>query len=141
MLSRKCRQAATIGYRSLPHPAPRDAHVFEILLATLVLIACLVLLVRLMLPPAQRARLDATGRRTFAGLRAGSLSAWEALSSLRHRTPKARQDAARTAEEVIRRAREGQRPPGKGNGAAKPDGEWDGNVYRPKSFKPPRKPH
>jgi hypothetical protein len=115
--------------------------VFEILLAALVLIACLVLLVRLMLPPAQRARLDAFGRRRWGGVRAGSVSAWHGLRSWRHRTPKARQDAARTAEEVIRRAREGRRPPGKGNGAAKPDGEWDGNVYRPKSFKPPRKPH
>ncbi len=137
MQSRKCRQAATIGC-SIPFART----VFEILLAALVLIACLVLLVRLMLPPARRAQLDAFGRRRWAGLRAGSLSAWQGLSSLRHRSsPKARQDAARTAEEVIRRAREGRRPPGKGNGAAKPDGEWDGNVYRPKSFKPPRKPH
>jgi hypothetical protein len=44
-----------------------------------------------------------------------------AVVSLRHR-----REAARVAEEAIKRARER-------------GGEWDGNVYKPKSFrKPPR---
>jgi 20S proteasome alpha/beta subunit len=37
-----------------------------------------------------------------------------------------RKDAARLADEAIRRAK---------------DGDWEGNVYKPKSFRRPRKPH
>ncbi|NRF68110.1 hypothetical protein HLB44_14045 [Aquincola sp. S2] len=118
---------------------------FELLLAALVLIACLVMLVRMALPERQQDRLDAFGRRCWAVLRYRSLSLWHTLRAFgRRSSPKARQDAARTAEDLIRRAREGKRTgKGKGNGndADKVDGEWDGNVYRPKSFKPPRKPH
>ncbi len=40
-----------------------------------------------------------------------------------------RKAAAQATEEVIRRAR------------TKASGEWEGNVYKPDSFKRPRKPH
>ncbi|MBI3347006.1 MAG: hypothetical protein HY020_07315 [Burkholderiales bacterium] len=42
--------------------------------------------------------------------------------------------AALEAERVIRRARESAQQGGR-------EGEWDGNVYRPKSFEKPKKPH
>jgi hypothetical protein len=118
--------------------------VIEKLLAALVLIVCLVLLGRMMLPERQQQRFDAL------------LRDWrDRLSALRHRRPwqrrASRQDAARTAEEAIRKARRAASRPNGVNGshagqrhdAAKPepDGEWDGNVFRPKSFKPPQKPH
>jgi hypothetical protein len=106
--------------------------VIEKLLAALVLIVCLVMLGRMMLPARQQQRFDAR------------------LRSLRNRRPwqrrAARQDAARTAEEAIRKARRAasRRPNGHGGhdaDKAEPEGEWDGNVFRPKSFKPPQKPH
>jgi hypothetical protein len=113
--------------------------VIEKLLAALVLIVCLVMLGRMMLPARQQQRFDAL------------LRDWrDRLRGLRHRRPwqrrAARQDAARTAEEAIRKARRAasRRPNGQGGHdaeKAEPEGEWDGNVFRPKSFKPPQKPH
>ena len=108
--------------------------VIEKLLAALVLVVCLVMLGRMLLPARQQQRFDA------------ALREWrDRLRALRHRRPwqrrAARQDAARTAEEAIRKAR---RTASRGNGhdgKAEPEGEWDGNVFRPKSFKPPQKPH
>ena len=41
--------------------------------------------------------------------------------------------AEREAKSVIERARRG--------GADRPEGDWDGNVYRPKNFGRPKKPH
>lgn len=117
----------------------------EMLLATVVLIACLVMLGRMLLPPRQQQRFDAAWRHALDSLRGLRRNAW-----LR---PKARQDAARTAEEAIRKARRASgaagrdgrdgrhRHDGRDGDRAEADGEWDGNVYRPKSFKPPRKPH
>ena len=111
----------------------------EKLLAALVLIVCLVMLGRMMLPARQQQRFDAL------------LRDWrDRLRSLRDRRPwqrrAARQDAARTAEEAIRKARRAasRRPNAHGGHdaeKAEPEGEWDGNVFRPKSFKPPQKPH
>ena len=110
--------------------------VIEKLLAALVLIVCLVMLGRMMLPERHQRRFDAL------------LLDWrDRLRGLRHRRPwqrrAARQDAARTAEEAIRKARRtaSRRPNGHGADKAEPEGEWDGNVFRPKSFKPPQKPH
>ena len=83
-------------------------------LAALTLAACVLMLMRLMLGARRRQRFDAALRRAASALRG-------AFVSLRHR-----REAARVADEAIERAR-------------KRRGEWDGNVYRPKSFKkPPR---
>ena len=85
----------------------------ERVLAALALAACVVLLARLMIGAGRRQRLDAALRRTWNAVRRLALS-------LRHR-----REAARVAEEAIKRARD--------------RGEWDGNVYTPKEFrKPPR---
>ena len=96
---------------------PDTSMILERILAALVLVACALLLVRLMLGPRRRARLDA-GLRSFAYAtrrRATALRRWRST----------RREAARVADEAIRRAR------GRG--------EWDGNVYTPKATrKPPR---
>lgn len=85
----------------------------ERVVAALVLAACALLLLRLVVGERRRRRLDAAVRRT-------SSAAQGLISSLRHR-----RTASRVANDAIRRAR------GRG--------EWDGNVYKPKSFrKPPR---
>jgi hypothetical protein len=94
-------------------------------LAVLVATVCLVLLVRLFMPERYRWRLDAVVRRRWRACRAWALRVWRWRSS--------RREAARIAEEAIRRARHGV--------------ERDGNVLRPRSFKQPRdsreprKPH
>jgi hypothetical protein len=92
----------------------------EQLLATVVLVVCAVLFARLVIGARRRRRLDAalqslagTGRRALGSAR----SAW--------RFRAARRSSKQVADEAIRRAREG--------------GTWEGNVYKPKSFrKPPR---
>jgi len=86
----------------------------ERVLAAVVLAVCVALFVRLLVGARRRARLDAALRRAAQSVRG-------AVVSVRHR-----REAMRVADEAIKRAR--QR-----------DGEWDGNVYKPKSFrKPPR---
>ena len=86
----------------------------ERILAAIIVAVCAVLLVRLMIGARRRERLDAALRRAWSAVRGVAVSA-------RHR-----REAARVADEAIERAR--QRA-----------GEWDGNVYKPKSFrKPPR---
>ena len=87
---------------------------FDRILAAIIVAVCTVLLVRLLIGARRRERFDAALRR-----------AWRAVCgvavSVRHR-----REAARVAEEAIERARQRS-------------GEWDGNVYKPKSFrKPPR---
>ena len=95
------------------HPPPvRKAPVLEKLFPAIVVAACLVLLLRLVLGERRRHRFDraiARWSRT-ASARIQGLFTWNA----------SRRRARRAAEEAIRRARKG--------------GEWDGNVYRPKSF-------
>jgi hypothetical protein len=112
--------------------------IVEKLLAALVLIVCLVMLGRMLLSARAQQRFDT------------ALREWrDRLRSLFQRRPgqrrASRQDAARTAEEAILKARRtaSRRPNGHGSSAdkAEPEGEWDGNVFRPKSFKPPQKPH
>jgi hypothetical protein len=95
--------------------------VIKTLLAIAVLTVCVLLLARLWLSPAQQARIDGAARRTGQALRRGVVSAY--------RWPRSRRNAARIADEAIRRARERR------------DGTWEGNVYKPKSFKRPHKPH
>ena len=93
-------------------------------LAGLVVLACLLLLIRLLLPALRRRRFDAASgriwarvRRAWFGLRRASRRLWTWRASRRH--------AERMADEAIRRARDVNR---------------EGNVYKPK-FRGPRKPH
>lgn len=92
-------------------------------LAGLVLAVCLALLVRLALKPQWRYRFDQRARNVWQGIRRTFSRATQRKPA---RAPSP-EEAAKVAEEAIRRAQEGS---------------WRGNVYTPKSFKkPPRKPH
>ena len=86
--------------------------VLEKLFPAIVVAACLVLLLRLVLGERRRHTFDRTIARwsRTIGARIEGLFTWNA----------SRRRARRAADEAIRRARDG--------------GEWDGNVYRPKSF-------
>ncbi|MDE2626063.1 MAG: hypothetical protein KGL99_02825 [Burkholderiales bacterium] len=95
----------------------------ERVFAVFALAVCLLLLVRLGVGARRRHRIDAALSRAALRLRrlAWGLRHWR--ESRRAARQAAR--AARVADAAIRRARE--------------RGDWDGNVYRPKSFrKPPR---
>lgn len=93
----------------------------ERVFAAIVLAACAVLMLRLLLGERRRYRFDAALRQAWHALRRWGLSVRHWRSSRR-----AAAQAAEAADEAIARAR------GR-------DGEWDGNVYKPKSFrKPPR---
>ena len=93
----------------------------ERLFAAIVLAACVLLLVRLLIGARRRYRFDAAMRRAARRVRS--------IATSPRRWRESRHDAARAAEaasDAIRRAR------GR-------DGEWDGNVFKPKSLrKPPR---
>jgi hypothetical protein len=99
--------------------------VIETILASVTLAVCLVLLGRMMLKPRQQQRVDTAVRRVVMACRRSVTSAYRWRSF--------RREAARAAEEAIRRAR--------GPGQSAWEGDRDGNVYKPKSFKRPRKPH
>ena len=87
--------------------------IFERVMAAVVLVVCVLLLLRLALGARRRARVDAVARRAYQAVR-------QLIISTRHR-----REAMRVADEAIKRARD--------------RGSWDGNVYKPKSFrKPPR---
>ena len=89
----------------------------ERIVAAITLVVCLAMLLRLLAGQRRRDRLDRFLRRVF------QLASRYAYRVRHFRA--ARREAARAAEEAIRRAR-GQ-------------GEWTGNVYTPKSMrKPPR---
>ncbi|MDN3922483.1 hypothetical protein [Roseateles violae] len=96
----------------------------EKFLAALVLLICIALALRMALPAAQQRRLDERLRRLGRGLQSG----WQRARRWRTRRASAAEHraAAAEAEAAIRRARAGSKMV---------DGEWDGNVYRPKSFK------
>ena len=105
----------------------------EAVFPAIVLAVCAVLLVRLLIGERRRWRFDAALWRTVRPVQRmwGSARRWYAMR-------RATANAAKVAKEVIRRAREGAR---EGSDATtRAEGEWDGNVYRPKSFrnKPPR---
>jgi hypothetical protein len=88
----------------------------------LTLAICVVLMARLLMGETRRWRFDAAARRFWHALRRRTLLVWHWRS--------ARRSAAQAAEDAIRRARQ------------KDGGEWEGNVYKPKSFrKPPNKLH
>lgn len=93
---------------------------FEKFFAGAVVLVCVLLLARQFMGASRRTRLDALLRRISHSVRA--------FAGRIYRLPSARRAARREAEEAIRRAR--------GDG-----GEWDGNVYRPKSFRKSRKLH
>ena len=98
---------------------------FQQIFAGLVLATCALLLVRLVIGERRRYRFDAAARRLWLMLRRFALWLKRKVLSLWHWRSSRRQ-AAQAAEEAIRRARSA-------------DGAWDGNVYKPKSFrKPPR---
>jgi hypothetical protein len=98
--------------------------------AAVAFVVCALLFARLLLGERRRRRVDAA---VLHGL-----AAWRRRAAALWRWRAARREAARVAEEAIRRARERGR---RGNGGDEDDGEWDGNVYKPKSFRGPRKPH
>jgi hypothetical protein len=107
-------------HRLAPAYLPRRAtSVLEKFFAATIVAGCLVLLLRVFLGERRRGRFDAALARGSQRIGAwiDALVAW----------PTARRRARREAEAAIRRAREG--------------GEWDGNVYRPKSFRNRRKIH
>ncbi|HWI12160.1 MAG TPA: hypothetical protein VNU48_12580 [Burkholderiaceae bacterium] len=114
---RRARQGSIIG--SFPR-LNAAAAMFERVLAGIVLAVCALLLLRLTMSVPRRYRFDAAWRRIWLALRRAGLRAWHWRA--------ARRDARRArevADEAIRRARD--------------RGDWDGNVYTPKSFrKPPR---
>lgn len=91
---------------------------FEKIFAAIVVAGCLVMLLRLGLGARRRHRFDGAIARWSrrAGARLDSILTWNSQ----------RRRARRVADAAIRRAREGTRTDA---------GEWDGNVYRPKSFK------
>ncbi len=86
----------------------------EKIFPAVVVVACLVMLLRLALGERRRHLFDRTIARWSRTLRVRTEGLFTWNSSRRR--------ARRAADEAIRRAREGA-------------GEWDGNVYRPKSFK------
>lgn len=106
---------------------------FQTLLAATGLAVCIALAVHMALPARARARVDAVVAGALSGLRLrfDRLAGWR-------REQRQTRAAALEAERVIRRARESALHD-KRDGRA--EGEWDGNVYRPKSFDKPRKPH
>ena len=88
----------------------------ERVFAALALTICMLLLVRLVIGARRRQRIDAALRRVASAVR-------HTAAATRQRRSAAQ--AAKAADEAIRRARD--------------RGEWEGNVYKPKSFrKPPR---
>jgi hypothetical protein len=99
------------------------------LLAAAGLAICVALALHMALPYRARARVDAAVARLGAWLRAQV----DRATGWRRRQRQTRA-AALEAERVIRRARESAQQ-------GRMDGEWDGNVYRPKSFDKPKKPH
>lgn len=93
----------------------------DMVLASLGLVVCGVLGVRLMLGVERRRRFDARMHAAWH-----TLQAW--VWQLRNGRA-ARREASRMADEVIKRAR------------AREEGAWEGNVFHPDTFKRPRKPH
>jgi hypothetical protein len=115
----------------------------EQVIAAIALAACVLLLARMLLGQRRRRRIDAGLLRAIARLQRGVLRLRSrARAAWRWRA--ARREAARMTADAIRRARET-------SSLDADDGEEDddgdngrtrgGNVYRPKSFRRPRKPH
>lgn len=105
----------------------------QLLLAAAGLAVCIALGVHMALPYRVRARVDAGVSRVVG---------WVQLQMTRatgwRRRQRQNRAAALEAERVIRRARESALHDARDS---RGDGVWDGNVYRPKSFDKPKKPH
>jgi hypothetical protein len=84
------------------------------LLAAFVLLICIALAVHMAVRPALQRRVDAGLQRMLWQLR----QRWQGRSD----TKQAEEIAAATAKAAIERAR------------ARPEGQWEGNVYRPRRF-------
>lgn len=97
--------------------------------AGVILALCVVGMLRLVLPAAKRRSFDVALSNAWFRLRERVRWFYRRRALSRH--------AAREADAAIRRAR-GQRP---GARERETEGQWSGNVYTPKSFKKPRKPH
>lgn len=113
---------ATIDAARVPRAQPVPDTMIEKLLAAVVLAVCVVFLVRLMLGARRQRQLDAAAQQAGARVRHVVHAMWHWRSS--------RKRAQRIADEAIKRAASRDR-----------DGHWDGNVFKPKSFRRPRKPH
>jgi hypothetical protein len=107
--------------------------VHEVLAATGLAI-CVALAIHMALPYRAQARVDALLHRMATALR----RQLDRLTGWRRRQRQTR-NAALEAERVIRRAREAALHDDRDRRRA--EGEWDGNVYRPKNFEKPKKPH
>lgn len=92
---------------------------FDKVLPITIALACGVMLIRLFLPAAVQRKLDHIAQTSWHAARRHTMALVRRRAS--------RKAAAQAAEEAIRRARTG--------------GQWEGNVYKPDSFKRPRKPH
>jgi hypothetical protein len=93
--------------------------------ASLGLMICLVLALHMCLGRRQQLRMEAWWRHSVAWLSSRTMSPFDARQR--------RRAAHQAAMDAISRAKR-----------AAPDaekGQWDGNVYRPKQFDKPRKPH
>lgn len=90
---------------------------FGHVLAALTLLICLGLALHMLLSPAKQRRVNEALRRLLQRLRHGTQNArqWR-------RRKQVEKSAAEEAAAAIRRAKN------------KPEGTWDGNVYRPKNF-------
>jgi hypothetical protein len=102
---------------------------FHTVFAATGLAVCIALALHMALPWRARSRVDAAFARLAGWLR-GQV---DRATGWRRRQRQTRA-AALEAERVIRRARESSL-------RDKAEGEWDGNVYRPKRFDKPKKPH
>lgn len=99
----------------------------EDMLAAVTLAVCLVLLLRLAIGRRRRVRFDAAMHRAARSVRRSGLRLWHWRSSRKATELAAEQAAA----DAIRRAQR----------VARETVHKQGNVYRPKSFRRPRKPH
>ena len=89
----------------------------EKLFPAFIFAVCVVFMARLLMSTRLRMKFDAAARTAWLRIKRAALSVYHWRSS--------RKTAERVAEEAIRRARG--------------EGSWEGNVYKPKSFKrPPR---
>jgi hypothetical protein len=94
--------------------------------AAIGLLICLVLALHMCLGRRQQLRLEAAGARMWN---------WLFTRGLRRFNARERRRAAHEAAlDAIQRAKRGS------DGSAR-EGQWDGNVYRPKQFEKPKKPH
>ena len=94
----------------------------QMLLTAIGLAICVVLMLRLCLGARRQQRFDAAMHRAMQACRKSALWIYRWRSS--------RRDAANLAQDAISRARDSSERV-----------EREGNVYRPQSFRGPRKPH